>query len=161
SIAAPLLREGYEVRIIDSTLETDCVASVMAALDGALCLGISVITGPMIRAAVRVGRAAKAAYPALPTVLAGWHPSIRPEQTLSDPSVDVVCLRQGEITLLELVRCFESGARLDGVAGILWKDRGEARRTPPRRHPRVSELPSRLPGYDLIDYERYFALTGL
>jgi anaerobic magnesium-protoporphyrin IX monomethyl ester cyclase len=161
SIAAPLLGEGYEVRIVDSTLEPDCVTAVLRELEGALCLGISVMTGPMIREAVRVGRAAKATFPQLPVILGGWHPSILPEQTLADPSVDVVCLRQGEITLLELARCFEVGAPIDDVAGILWKDRGELHRNAARHHPKVAELPSRLPGYDLIDFERYHATTGL
>src|SRR5690606_9704018 len=50
---------------------------------------------------------------------------------------------------------------LSGVEGIVWKNQGEIVWNPPRRYPRVAELPSRLPGYDLVDYNRYQKRTGL
>lgn len=161
SIAAPLVEEGYEVRIIDQTIEDDYVGVVLREVRDALCLGISIITGPMIRGAVEVGRAVKAAFPHLPVVLGGWHPSILPEQTLAADFVDVVALKQGEMTLLDLVRAFEDGTELGKVSGILWKDGEESHWSPPRRYPKVSELPSRLPGYDLVDYDFYESRTGL
>ncbi|MEE8584509.1 MAG: radical SAM protein [Acidobacteriota bacterium] len=161
SIAAPLLQAGYSVRIIDSTLEKDYLKAVLSEMEDALCLGISIITGPMIREAVAVGRAVKQKHPQIPVLLGGWHPSILPEQTLREPSVDVVVLKQGEETLLDLVRCFEAGESLQNLSGILWKDGQEVIRNPARSHPKVAQLPSRLPGYDLIDYDRYERMTGL
>ncbi len=161
AIAAPLVARGYDIKVVDTALEEDYVGAVLREMDGALCLGMSLITGSMIRGAVEVGRAVKARYPDTPVVLGGWHPSILPKQTLEADFVDVVALKQGEVTFQELVACFESGASLENVTGILWKDRGEIRWNPPRHYPRVAELPSRLPGYDLIDYERYYQLTGL
>lgn len=161
SIAAPLLQEGYQVRIIDETLEEDYVGAVLREVENAICLGISIITGPMINGAVKIGRAVKQRYPHVPIVLGGWHPSILPEQTLRAPFVDVVAVKQGEITLLELVRHFQEGASLEQVTGILWKNNGEIHWNKPRLYPKVAQLPSRLPGYDLIDYERYYQRTGL
>jgi radical SAM superfamily enzyme YgiQ (UPF0313 family) len=93
--------------------------------------------------------------------LGGWHPSILPQQTLEAPFVDVVTLKQGEITMLELAQRFQEGASLKEVTGILWKDGEEITWNPPRRYPKVADLPSRIPGFDLIDYERYYRLTGL
>ncbi len=161
SIAAPLLNAGYEVEIVDSTVEEDYLGEVMARMDGALCLGISLITGPMIEEAVEVGAAVKERYPDIPIVLGGWHPSILPEQSLEPSFVDVVVLRQGEITMLELADRFRDGASLEDVSGILWKDNGTLQRNAPRMYPKVAELPSRIPGYDLIDYDRYERHTGL
>ncbi len=161
AIAAPLVTLGYEVKIVDTAMEEDYVAAVLGELDGALCLGMSLITGPMIHGAVQVGLAAKAKYPDLPVVLGGWHPSILPEQTLRADFVDVVVLKQGEVAFAELLECFESGASLEDVTGILWKKNGELVRNKPRKYPKVAELPSRLPGYDLIDYQRYHRSTGL
>lgn len=160
AIAGPLTAAGYEVKIIDSALEKDCVAAVLEQMP-ALCLGISLITGPMIKDAVEVGRAVKQLYPETPVVLGGWHPSILPEQTLEASFVDVVALKQGETILLDLADRFRDGASLDDVAGILWKDGGDRVRNPARAYPKVAELPSRLPGYDLIDYQRYARATGL
>jgi len=161
AIAAPLVQQGYDIKIIDTAIEDDYVAAVMAELEDALCLGMSLITGPMIKGAVEVGTAAKANYPDLPIVLGGWHPSILPEQTLEADFVDVVVLKQGEMAFHELLQCFENGSSLEQVTGILWKRKGEIVRNKPRKFPKVAELPSRLPGYDLIDYDRYFQLTGL
>src|SRR5574340_1144353 len=48
AISTPLLRAGYTVRIIDSTIHSDYKARVVEEVKDALCLGISLITGPMI-----------------------------------------------------------------------------------------------------------------
>ena len=161
SIAAPLLQAGFEVKIVDQTLEPDSVTAVVREMEDALCLGISIITGPMIQGAVEVGRAVKAAYPDKPIVLGGWHPSILPEQTLAASFVDVVVIKQGEFTFLELVRRFNSGLSSEGVAGTLWKKDGELTWNPLRHYPKVAELPSRIPGYDLVPYDQYESQTGL
>jgi len=161
AISGPLVKQGYDIRIIDTAIEQDYVGAVMREMDGALCLGMSFITGPMIRGAIEVGTAVKEKYPDVPIVLGGWHPSILPQQTLEAPFVDVLALKQGEMTMLELVQRFQDGASLADVTGIMWKDQGEIKWNPPRKYPKVAELPSRLPGYDLIDYEKYYKLTGL
>ncbi|MFQ5737466.1 MAG: B12-binding domain-containing radical SAM protein [Acidobacteriota bacterium] len=161
AISSALVRAGYEVKIIDSALEENFVEAVLKEMEGALCLGISLITGPMISGAVDVGRAVKEHYPEIPIVLGGWHPSILPEQSLEASFADVVALRQGERTMLELADCFRDGKSIGEVTGIIWKDKGEIRSNPPRIYPKVAQLPSRLPGYEVIDYDRYHRLTGL
>lgn len=161
SIAGPLVQAGYDVRIVDSAVQSDPVGSVLEHLDGALCLGLSLITGPMIRDAIDVGMAAKSRYPEIPVILGGWHPSILPEQTLQAPFVDVVALKQGEMTMLELADRLGASEVLDGLPGILWKKGHETIWNPPRNYPKVSQLPSRVPGYELVDYDLYHRLTGL
>ena len=161
AVAGPLVTEGYEVKIIDTALEPDYLGAVMRELDGALCLGMSLVTGPMIKGAIEVGRAAKKKYPNLPIILGGWHPSILPQQTLECQYIDAVVLRQGELTLVEMVKRIEAGESLKGVPGTLTKENGEITWNPPRPHTPVAQLPSRMPGYDLINYESYFRGTGL
>jgi radical SAM superfamily enzyme YgiQ (UPF0313 family) len=161
SIASPLLSKGYQVKIVDTAIEDDYIGAVLAELDDAVCLGMSLITGTMIKGTVEVGRAAKAKYPNLPIILGGWHPSILPQQTLAADFVDAVAVKQGEITFLELVERLQQGDAISDVSGILYKDGDELKWNPPRKYPTVAELPSRISGYDLIDYERYFELTGL
>jgi radical SAM superfamily enzyme YgiQ (UPF0313 family) len=161
AIAGPLVTEGYEVKIIDTAMEPDFVGAVLREVNDALCLGISLVTGPMIKGAIAVGRAVKAKYPGLPIILGGWHPSILPQQTLECPYVDAVVVKQGELTFLEIIKQLEAGASLTGVAGTLTKEKNVITLNPPRPHTPVSMLPSRMPGYDLIDYERYCRATGL
>ena len=108
-LAAPLLERGYDVRIVDSAVTPDCVPAVLREAEGALCLGISMVTGPMITQGVEVAQAVRSRYPGLPIVGGGWHASILPEQTLASPVVDAVVKGQGEITFLEIVERYAGG----------------------------------------------------
>ena len=49
AVATPLLRAGYQVKIIDSTITPNFQRRVMEELNDALCLAVSLVTGPMIR----------------------------------------------------------------------------------------------------------------
>ena len=62
-VGSHLDRSRYDVVVVDGRLEADPVAAVLAHLDGALALGISVLTGDPIHDAIRVSRAAKAKRP--------------------------------------------------------------------------------------------------
>ena len=90
AVSTPLLRAGYQVRLIDSTITPNFKARVMEELSDALCLAVSLVTGPMIRETVDVAREAKRLYPNLPVVLGGWHPSLLPDKTLASDCVDIV-----------------------------------------------------------------------
>ena len=103
-------------------------------MEGALCLGISLITGPMIQGAIEVGTAVKERFPETPIVLGGWHPSILPEQSLEAGFVDAVVLRQGEMAMLEIVERLGAGDSLEDVSGILWKKNGTLQRNRPRQY---------------------------
>src|SRR4030095_6808489 len=72
-LAAPLVDRGHEVRIVDSAVTSDCVGAVLEQCADAPCLGISMVTGPMITQGVEVARAVKDAFPRLPVIAGGWH----------------------------------------------------------------------------------------
>ncbi len=124
AVATPLLRAGYEVRIIDSTITPHFHERVLEELDDALCLAVSLVTGPMIRETVQIARAAKRLYPDKPVILGGWHPSLLPHQTLAAEYVDIVVKGQGEDALLEVVQRIEDGADMKGIAGVGYKEDG-------------------------------------
>jgi radical SAM superfamily enzyme YgiQ (UPF0313 family) len=90
AVATPLLRAGYEICLIDSTITPNFKKRVLAELKDALCLAVSLVTGPMIKETVEIARAAKELYPDKPVVLGGWHPSLLPHQTLAAPYIDIV-----------------------------------------------------------------------
>ena len=83
AVSTPLLRAGYEVCIIDSTITPNFRKRVLEELKDALCLAVSLVTGPMIRETVQIARDAKQLYPDKPVILGGWHPSLLPDQTLA------------------------------------------------------------------------------
>src|ERR1700726_1096417 len=80
AVATPLIRAGYKVVLIDSTITPDFKKRVLEEVRDALCLGISLVTGPMIRETVEIARAVKEWNPDFPIVLVGCDPSMLPDQ---------------------------------------------------------------------------------
>ncbi|MBC8162750.1 MAG: B12-binding domain-containing radical SAM protein [Roseiflexaceae bacterium] len=156
ALASALDPARYQVQIIDGRLERDPVAAVLKATEGALCLGVTVLTGAPIRDALKISRAVKAQRPDLPVVWGGWHPSLFPVDTLAEPSVDISVQGQGEITFAEIVERLAAGASVAGLPGSASRSHGIPQLGPPRLMQAVNTLaPHR---YDLIPVERYFGL---
>ncbi len=158
AIGSALDPERYEVVIIDGRLEKDPLATVLSATDGALCLGVTVLTGKPIRDALRISRAVKQAYPNLPIIWGGWHASLFPVQTLEEASVDITVQGQGETTFCELAERLARGGDPAGIPGLSYRDAAGAHQNPPRPLTDMNQLPP--VNYDLIEVERYFALKG-
>jgi len=133
AVATPLLRAGYDVRIIDSTITPNFQKRVIEELSDALCLAVSLVTGPMIRETVQIARMAKQLYPEKPVVLGGWHPSLLPDQTLAAEYVDIIVKGQGE-------------------------DDGRLVFNRPRALRPIRELPPK--AYQLGDYDAYERVCG-
>jgi len=159
AIGSALDPEAYEVVIVDGRLEDDPAAAVLAHLEGAVCLGVTVLTGAPLKDALDISRAVKRARPDLPVVWGGWHPSMFGRECLSEPSVDVAVQGQGEETFAEIVRRLQAGETLEGCAGCAFRDPGgTARLNPPRAMRPVAGFPEH--DYGLIPVERFFALKG-
>src|SRR6516164_9469204 len=79
AVATPLLRAGYQVVLIDSTITPNYKERVLQEVRDSLCLGISLVTGPMIRETVEIARAIKQWDRNFPVILGGWHPSLLPK----------------------------------------------------------------------------------
>jgi anaerobic magnesium-protoporphyrin IX monomethyl ester cyclase len=158
AVSTPLLRAGYQVRIIDSTITPNFQKRVLDELSDALCLAVSLVTGPMIRETVQIARAAKALYPDLPVILGGWHPSLLPDQTLAAECVDIVVRGQGEDALLEIVERLEDGASLAGIPGVGYKEDGRLVFNPSRPLKSIRELPAK--AYHLADFNAYERACG-
>ncbi len=158
ALATPLLSAGYKVRIIDSTITPDFTNRVMEEIHDAICLAVSVVTGPMIRETVAIAREAKKHYPDLPIILGGWHPSLMPDQTLSAEYVDFIVRGQGEDAMLELVQHLESQASPAGIAGVGYKDHGRPVLNTARELKPIREMPQK--SYQLADFDAYENLCG-
>jgi radical SAM superfamily enzyme YgiQ (UPF0313 family) len=158
AVASSVDRVKYDVVIIDGRLETDPVQSVLDELTGALCLGVTVLTGAPIADALLVLRAAKKAHPDLTTICGGWHPSLFPAELLKEPSIDITVRGQGEATFTELVARLSQGGRLDSVQGIGFRSNGTPTVNPERPLIPMEIFPS--VDYELIPVEDYFRLKG-
>ena len=159
AIGSQLDPRKYEVKIIDGRLEKDPAKTVLAEIDDALCLGITVLTGNPIRDALRISRAAKSQRSDLPVIWGGWHPSLFPTKTLEDEaSIDITVQGQGEETFRELIGHLTEQNDLSAVKGISYCSKGEVIQNPPRSLMDMNELQAA--NYDLIQTEDYFKLKG-
>jgi anaerobic magnesium-protoporphyrin IX monomethyl ester cyclase len=159
SLASPLLEAGFEVHIIDAAIVPDWEARVLREVGDALCLGISVLTGPMIRGAIRVAKRTKEKNPNLPVIFGGWHPSLLPGQTLNERYVDAVVRGQGELTLLEIAQRLAEKKDFHGVQGVSSKHCGLAQHAPERRTALLDDLP--MPAFHLTDFDAYERACGV
>ena len=111
ALASALDRSQVDVVIIDGRLEADPVRAVAEAAKGALCVGVTVLTGAPIHDALAVSRAVKAVAPACPVVWGGWHPSLFADECLAEPSVDIVVTGQGEAAFRDVIARLIDGER--------------------------------------------------
>jgi anaerobic magnesium-protoporphyrin IX monomethyl ester cyclase len=158
AISTPLLRAGYEVCIVDSTITPNFQKRVLEELADAACLAVSLVTGPMIRETVQIARAAKRMYPDKPVILGGWHPSLLPDQTLAAEYVDIVVKGQGEDALLDIMQAIDAGEDCRGIAGVGYKQGGQLRFNVPRAIKPLVDMPPK--AYHLADFDAYEKVCG-
>jgi anaerobic magnesium-protoporphyrin IX monomethyl ester cyclase len=159
SLASALKAANFEVVVIDAAIEPDYKNRILKEARDALCLGISVLTGPMIRGAIEVATAAKTLIPKLPVVFGGWHPSLLPGETLNEVFVDAVVRGQGDMTLVEMASALADKRSLDDVRGISWKNDGRQLHNPERPVQLLESLPT--PAFDLVDFDAYERACGV
>lgn len=94
-------------------------------------------------------RAMKGRLPDVPVVVGGYQGIVDPEGTLAEPAVDFVCVGDGEVPFVDLVRRLRTADDASPVAG-LWEKRGtEVRRSPPFLVRDLGTLP--FPDYTLFE----------
>jgi anaerobic magnesium-protoporphyrin IX monomethyl ester cyclase len=158
SLASPLLEGGFRVAIIDGAITPDYETAVARQIPDALAFGVSLLTGPAIREAIRVSQRVRQIRPDLPILFGGWHPSLVPEQTLRPDFVDAVVRGQGELTLLEVAQRLSEGQGFTGIRGVSHKRDGGIVHEPERPVENVNNLPS--PAYHLVDFDAYARIRG-
>ncbi|MCB0712568.1 MAG: B12-binding domain-containing radical SAM protein [Ignavibacteriae bacterium] len=156
AVASALDPELYDVQIIDGRLEEQPINKLLERAEGALCLGITVLTGMPIRDALTISRSVKQRFPNLPIVWGGWHPSLFPLETLEEASIDITVQGQGEVTFAELVHHLGLNKSIEGVAGIAWKREGKPMKNPPRGLAQMDTLPAM--NYNQIPVRHYYKL---
>jgi anaerobic magnesium-protoporphyrin IX monomethyl ester cyclase len=157
AVGSALDCERYRVVVVDGRLDTD--DRLLEALEGALCLGIGVLTGRPLGEAMRVTDLVRERYPDLPIVWGGWHPSLYPGPCIVEGGAAAVVVGQGERSFAEIVDRLADGDGLEGVAGCWRRDRdGRAVANPSRAMEDLNRLPPH--DYGLIDVEAHFRRKG-
>jgi anaerobic magnesium-protoporphyrin IX monomethyl ester cyclase len=159
SLASTLRAAEFVVVVIDAAIELAYKDRVLLEAADALCLGISLLTGPMIKGAIEIATAVKQRFPKLPIILGGWHPSLLPDETLKEGFVDAIVRGQGELTLLEVAEALAERRTIEAVQGLSWKSNGHRQHNPERRVERLESLPP--PAFEMVDFDAYARICGV
>jgi anaerobic magnesium-protoporphyrin IX monomethyl ester cyclase len=159
ALASTLREAGYEPILVDAAIVPNYLEEITAHMHDAICLGVSVLTGPMIEGAIEVATETKRRFPKLPIIFGGWHPTLLPSETLREPFVDIVVRGQGEITLVEVVNALAARSSLKDIKGISWKTGPIQTHNPDRKVEPLDALP--IPAFDLGNYDEYERVGGM
>jgi len=153
-IGSSLKNAGYDVKIVDGAAEVDYLATINNELNQSpLWVGVSVMT-PQIQSAILISDLIKKVDETIPIVWGGVHPTLYPRQTLSDNSVDILVVGQGEHSAVEISNSIANAGLLSFVKGIGFKSDRELIFTQEREF--NQDLDSLPPlDYDLLNVERY------
>ena len=115
-------REDYE--IVDGNVDDNPVASISRLIEqyNVELLGVSVMPGPQMVAAMDASREIRRAYPHVKIVWGGYFPSVYPDAALNAKYVDYIVRGQGEDTLLELLDAMRGKRAFDSILGLSYKD---------------------------------------
>jgi len=154
-------RSSHEPFVLDAWAERLNDADIVTRLHKAApdIIGITAMTHTL-RDALTVARAAKRAFPQVPVVMGGPHPTLYPRETLALSGVDMVLAGEGERPLAMLLDAILSGGRLEEVPGLGWKKDGvivvndECWSADP-----LDDLP--FPAFDAVPVERYGSVLAV
>jgi radical SAM superfamily enzyme YgiQ (UPF0313 family) len=113
------------------------------------------------RSAVRWAKLIRNNFPKIKFIFGGVFPTIEPLECLSYHLVDMVCIGEGEYTIVEILDRLERGKKLNGVKGLWFKDQtGNIIKNDLRPFIKnIDTLP--FPDWDLWDIENYIKKGGL
>ena len=151
-----MLEGEFEYRIVDGNLEADPAGAILAIADQQpiTAIAVTVMPGPQLRSAVSGCRQLKRMLPEVPIIWGGYFPSQHADACLSEHTVDVCVIGQGEQTILELMRAIRDGESWSSIAGLTYRQNGTIQRTPPRALTPLDDLPDW--PYQRLPMERYF-----
>lgn len=131
-LGAFLEKFDHEVTILDAPALGMTSEDICSTMEGKYDLiGITMLT-PMYFRSLEVINAVKSEFPNIPVVVGGPHPTVLPEDTMTEiPEIDYAVIGEGEVPLRELADAIEKEIPVQSVPGIVYREDGQICRTPP------------------------------
>src|SRR4030042_1951979 len=126
-IASTLMENGFpDVSLLDADIMEYSVEKTIDKImnDDRDLVGISVCT-PAVNTTLKIAERLKNLDDRLRVIVGGPHISSFPETLLSSRYIDAACIGEGEESFLELSERYKQGRDLNGVRGVLYKDKGQ------------------------------------
>lgn len=154
-IAAVLLKNDYEVKVLDAYVEQLTLDEIMNYVDRERpdVVGMSVLT-TATTVSTQITQAIKQKFSNVKIVMGNVHASLFCSDLLQMGAADFIVHREGEYTMLELLESLKYGKKLEKVMGISYLDKGEVVTTAPRDYiHNLDDLP--YPAWDLFPLDKY------
>ena len=150
SLSAVLKKAGHQTNLIQFTREISAKEfqeKIETLKPDLIAFSSTTHVFPFVQ---KYAAAAKKISKAL-IICGGVHPSVCPEEVLSDKNIDMVCRGEGEMALLELCQKMEKGESITNVENIWLKKDGKIVKN--RVRPVILELDSLpFPDREIFDY---------
>jgi len=142
-----LKNKGVNIFLIDGQI-CDAKEELIKIIDKVDIVGFSVMT-MQVKNALEISDFIKKEYPDKKIIWGGIHPSLLPEQTIKDDSIDYLCQREGEECLYEL--CNEMP--LKEIKNLVYKEEGKIIINPIRDFIDINKYDK--PIWDILNLENY------
>ncbi len=156
SLGSELQKRGFDVVLFDNNLEsieTNQFSILLSKFKNPPFVGVSSMIGRQIQEGLLFAEVVKDIFPKTKIVWGGAAPTMLGHDFINSPLVDIVIRGQGEKTIVELAKALENKKALNGIRGLLYKNRKKIIKSSER------EILSRdifaLYNYSLIPTERY------
>lgn len=156
SIIASLIRnEGYEIRLVDATVENHSESDLIDLYrDFSPDIIIHNSTTATFYDDLHAAEIAKGELNKVINVFFGTHVTALPEESLKNKAIDIVIRNEPEYSALETVKAIDSGKGLGGVKGISYRKGSEVVSNDDREFvENLDDLP--FPARDLLKNEYY------
>lgn len=152
SAGSALKRAGFEVELITLTEKEIDSAAKEIAKKNPLCVGISVMTGIQTKHSVDLSKKIKA-LANIPILWGGIHPSLCPEQCMSEEYIDFIIIGEAEETIIEFAQRLAGKKSLGGVLGLGHKKNKKIIIEP--RRPLIKDLNQWRLDFGLLDINKF------
>lgn len=142
-----LKNKGLNVFLIDGQV-CDAKKELLKIINQVDIIGFSVMT-MQVQNALELSDYIKKEYPNKKIIWGGIHPSLLPEQTIKDRSIDYLCQREGEECLYELC----TGVPLNQIKNLVYKESGKIIFNPIREFLDINKEDK--PIWDMLNMENY------
>ncbi|MBI5347391.1 MAG: B12-binding domain-containing radical SAM protein [Candidatus Aenigmarchaeota archaeon] len=146
-----LKKKGHKVRLIDSQTQ-DAESLLKKHVHSSDLVGFSVMTAHVPHA-IKLSDMTKDIDSDVPVLWGGIHPSILPEQTVADKSVDYCIVGEGEQAIEKLATALEKGKQINKIGGLVYKKKGKAMKNPAAKYLEMDSLSP--PDWSLVDVQKY------
>lgn len=121
-----------------------------------LAIGLSVLTGPVIKEALKISTKTKSKFKDIKIIWGGLHPTLFPEYVLKEESIDFVIQGEGEEPLFRLIDSLIKNNFDKSISSLGYKE-GKKIFVNPISSKTIDLNNSPMPAWDLVDVPKYIA----